>query len=142
MKEKKKQKEIIIDARGSVMGRLATLAAKRVLQGNSVIIVNSEQAIIIGKQQDILKDHIKRFALGRGAQKGPLFSRKPEQILRRAIRGMIGRKKAKGREALKRVRCYVSVPEKYINVEKLSVFKKQPLNFITLKRLSYLIRQK
>lgn len=135
-------KEIVIDAKGSVLGRLASFIAKKALQGNSVIVVNSEKVIIIGKPQDILNDHLKKFSLGKGAQKGPLLSRKPEAILRRAIRGMLGRKKTKGREAFKRVKCYKGMPEKYANVEKIDVFKKEALNFITLEKLSKLIRQK
>jgi len=127
-------REIVIDAKGSVMGRLATFAAKKALQGNDIIIVNSEEAIIIGKPREILKKHAERFALGRSVQKGPHYPRKSEHILRRSIRGMVGIKKSRGREAFKRVKCYIGVPEKYEKAEKLVVFKKEPLNFITLKR--------
>ena len=141
MSEKLKR-EIVIDAKGSVVGRLATFAAKKALQGNNIIIVNSEEAIIIGRPREILKKYTKRFALGRSVQKGPLYPRKSEHILRRAIRGMIGIKKSRGREAFKRVKCYVGVPEKYEKAEQLVMFKKESPNFITLKRLSYLIRQK
>ncbi|UZE93675.1 MAG: 50S ribosomal protein L13 [Candidatus Pacearchaeota archaeon] len=139
---KEKIKEIIIDAKGAVVGRLSSFAAKKALQGNFIIIVNSEEAIIIGRPKQILESYLKKFRLGRGVQKGPLFPRKSEAMLRRAIRGMIGWKKTKGREAFKRVKCYEGMPEKYTNDEKISVFKREALNFITLGRLSELIRQK
>lgn len=136
------KKEIVIDAKGSVLGRLASFVAKKALQGIPVVVVNSEEAIIIGKPKNILQDYLKRFRFGHGAQKGPIFSRKPEAILRRAIRGMIGRKKTKGRKAFKHVKCYKGVPKKYVGVEKIIISKKEALNFITLGRLSRLIKQK
>lgn len=135
-------KSIIIDAEGCVVGRLSSYAAKKALEGNQIIILNSEKAIFIGKPKDVLEKYLKRFRLGHGVQKGPLHSRKPELILRRTIRGMIGRKKSKGRDAFKRVRCYIGVPEKYANAEKISIAKKKALNFITLEKLSKLIKHK
>ncbi|MCX8194464.1 MAG: 50S ribosomal protein L13 [Candidatus Pacearchaeota archaeon] len=135
-------KEIIIDATGAIVGRLSSFAAKKALQGEKVVIVNSGEAIISGRKADILKDYLHRLRLGRAAQKGPLFSRKPEQILRRAIRGMINRKSSRGREAFKRVKCYVDTPEQYASSNKISIEKKEPTNFITLNELSKLIRQK
>ena len=136
--------KIIIDAEGTVLGRLASFVAKKALQGDEVVILNSEKAIITGKKKDILQDYLKKLRLGHGVQKGPLFSRKASLIFKRAIRGMIGRKKTKGREALRRVRCYEGIPEKYSKTEKMSSekFQKQALNFITLEELSKLIQQK
>lgn len=134
--------EIVIDGRGAIVGRLASFAAKKAIQGEKVVIVNSGEAIISGKKRKILEDYLARFRLGRGVQKGPFFSRKPEQILRRAIRGMINRKSSRGREAFKRIKCYPNIPEKYTNMERISIAKKEPANFVTLNELSRLIRQK
>jgi len=136
------ERQIVIDAENSVVGRLSSFAAKKALEGNQIIVLNSEKAIFVGKPKDILEKYLKRFRLGHGVQKGPLYPRKPEMILRRAIRGMIGRKKTKGRNAFKRVKCFVGIPEKYKNAEKISVAKKRVLNFITLRELSKLIKQK
>ncbi len=136
------KKEIVIDAKGAVVGRLSSFAAKKALQGNSVIVVNSEKAIMIGRPKDILEKYLKRYRLGHGVQKGPIYSRRAELILKRAIRGMIGRKKSKGRDAFKRIRCYVGIPEKYVKAEKIIIFKKKALNFITLGKLDKLVRQK
>lgn len=134
-------KEIVIDANNTALGRLASFAAKQALQGNSITIVNAEKAIIIGKPKKILERYLEKSRLGHGAQKGPIFSIKSDAIVRRAIRGMLGRKKARGREAFKKIRCYESMPEKYAGAEKLT-FKKDALNFITIESLVKSIRQK
>ena len=63
---------IVIDATGSVAGRLATAVAKKLLQGETVVIVNAELAIISGDRWKVL-DHyeIKRY---RGdVRSGPFF---------------------------------------------------------------------
>ncbi|HDH44680.1 MAG TPA: 50S ribosomal protein L13, partial [Thermococcus sp.] len=37
----------VIDATGAVLGRLASIVAKRLLNGEEIAIVNSEKAIIV-----------------------------------------------------------------------------------------------
>ncbi len=130
--------KIVIDASNAIVGRLATLAAKQALLGKQVIIVNSEKAAIIGNKKNILKKYSARVARGKGSQKGPYFPRKPEAMLRRAIRGMLPFDRAKGREALKNVKCYASIPAEFESAEKI----KMPLQgkkSISLNELSKLI---
>ncbi len=138
----KEEKEIVIDAQGMVLGRLASFAAKKALQGKKIIIINSEKAIITGRPKDILSKYLKKTELGRGVQKGPIILRAPEEIARRAIRGMVGRKKTRGREAFRKIKCYKGMPEDYTKkeIEKIQISKKTPLNFITLEELSKLIK--
>jgi len=42
---------------------------------------------------------------------GPIHPRRPDNILRRMVRGMVPRKKPKGATAMKRLRIYIGVPE-------------------------------
>lgn len=130
------ENKIIIDATNSVVGRLATFAAKQALYGKKVIIVNCEKAKIIGDPKIIIEDFLARRRLGKGAQKGPIISRKPAQILKRAIRGMLERKRTRGREAFKRIKCYEGVPLEYENKEKISIETKEAIKFLTLEELS------
>ncbi|MCL6500856.1 MAG: 50S ribosomal protein L13 [Candidatus Pacearchaeota archaeon] len=141
-KTNEKNREIVIDAKGAIVGRLSTFVAKKALQGNTVVVLNSEEAIISGRKGNILKDYLSKFRLGHGAQRGPLFSRKPEKILRRAIRGMIGYKSSRGREAFRRVKCYAGIPEEYIGAERIQLRAKEPPKFITLNELGRLIKPK
>lgn len=135
-------KEIIIDAQGAVAGRLASFAAKQALLGNKVFIINSEKAIITGSPQQILRKYLARLKLGRGVQKGPKFPRRPEMILRRMIRGMLPWKKARGRNAFKLIKCFLGVPKDMEGKEVLKLEKKINTKYITLEKLSNLIRQK
>jgi len=100
----------IIDAKGLVLGRLSTFVAKQLLLGNEVQIVNCEQAVITGKKSNILQKHKQRRERGQPTQ-GPFISRLPDRFVKRTIRGMLPYKKSKGKEALKRLKCHIAVPE-------------------------------
>lgn len=130
------REEIVLDAADAVVGRLASFAAKKAIQGNSIVVINSEKAKIIGNKKIVLEKYLARTRLGKGVQKGPIISRQPAQLLRRAIRGMLERKRTRGREAFKRVKCYEGVPQNYADKEKISVGTKEAINFLTLEQLS------
>ena len=49
-KEIKPRQELIINAEESIVGRLASFVAKKLILRNKVIILNSEKAIIFGSK--------------------------------------------------------------------------------------------
>jgi large subunit ribosomal protein L13 len=118
----------IIDGKGAVLGRLASYVAKEALKGDEIKIVNCEQIIITGNKKDIKeKFEAKRKRVG-STQKGPKVSRASEKIVKRIIRGMLPNyRTGRGREALKRIKCYVGVPKEYEEVKKISVGKNKSI---------------
>ncbi len=111
----------VIDATDLILGRMATNVAKRALLGETITVVNAEKTVISGTKSDIFNRY--RIRLARGSQsKGPFFPRKADVIVRRAIRGMIPYKQAKGRLAFERVQCFIGVPEEFAS-EKLETIK-------------------
>jgi len=135
------EKEIILDATDAVLGRIAAYAAKQALQGSRVTLVNCEKAIIIGNKQDIIENY--RHMRQRGTtEKGPFVSRDIEKLFKRTIRGMLPYKKTMGREALKRVRCYIKNNGKDSNDENaisLEQFKKTTKKHISIEDVCKLI---
>jgi len=103
---------IIIDAKGLILGRMASIIAKRLLQGESVIVLNAEKTAISGKRLQIVKE-AKTFLEVGHPRKGPYHPRRPDKIVRRTIRGMLPRKKPKGKQALKRLRVYLGAPMEF-----------------------------
>ncbi len=101
----------VIDATDLIVGRMATQVAKLALAGEKVAVVNCEKAIITGSKKDILDKFKQRRARG-NPHHGPFFPRMPDRIVRRIVRGMLPWKRARGREAFKRVMCHIGVPEK------------------------------
>src|SRR3989344_225089 len=102
---------MIIDAKDLIVGRLASVAAKRAMVGESVEIINAEQAVISGSRDQVLA-HFMHFRFGRTTpRKGPFISRLPHLLLRRLIRGMLPYDRNKGRLAYQRIRCHVGTPK-------------------------------
>ncbi len=101
--------KIVIDATNLILGRLAAKAAKHALQGGAVTVVNCEKAVITGNREQLLENYAKKFDVGQVNQ-GPYFPRRPDMLVRRTIRGMLPRKKPKGRTAFARVECYIGIP--------------------------------
>lgn len=125
---------IIIDAENKTIGRVATLAAKNALLRNEVIIVNSEKAIITGTKKNVFEKYLARRVRGGNAQKGPYFPSECYKILKRTVRGMLPHKEGRGREALKRVKCYNSVPKEFENETKIKIEENK--KGVTLQELS------
>jgi len=107
---------VVIDASGAILGRLASIVAKRLLSGERVVIVNAEKAVLSGKRLSLLRE-MKEFLQVGHPGKGPHHPRRPDRILRRTIRGMLPRRKPKGVEAYRRLKVYLGVPKEYEGVE-------------------------
>lgn len=127
----------IIDASGATLGRLGTNVAKRLLNGEEVAIVNSEKAIISGKKPTIKEQYKVKREMGT-YRKGPFFPRMPDQIVKRSIRGMIPYQTPHGREAFKRLKCYVGVTPEFEGkkFEIIEGAKKKPVDYMTIEELS------
>jgi large subunit ribosomal protein L13 len=106
---------IVIDATNQIMGRLASYAAKNALNGNTVIVLNAEKAVISGRKSNIVEEAMRRLKTRTLANQttAPVHQRRPDLYLRRVVRGMLPWKKAKGKAAFHRVLIFMGVPEEY-----------------------------
>ena len=130
-------KKIIIDGSGAIFGRLCSFAAKKALEGNEVVIVNSEKTIITGNKKDVIKKYESLRKKGGHSQKGPKYSKIPYKMLKNGIKGMLPDfREGQGKEALKRVKCYEDIPENLKSEKMIKVNAPKKLKFIGLKELS------
>ncbi|MBN1166662.1 MAG: 50S ribosomal protein L13 [Methanospirillaceae archaeon] len=102
----------IIDGEGLLLGRLASMVAKRALLGEDVAIINAEKVVISGSRARVLKIYKQKRERG-SREGGPFFPRRPDHILKRTIRGMLPYKRPRGADALKRVKVYVGIPYEF-----------------------------
>merc|ERR1711992_477188 len=116
-------KPILIDGRGHLLGRLAALVAKTILQGQRVVVVRCEEINISGsfyrnklKYLDFL-----RKRMNSNPSHGPFHFRAPSKILWRTIRGMIPHKTPRGMEALNRLKVFEGIPEPYDKTKRMVV---------------------
>ena len=99
----------VIDGDGLLLGRMASLVAKRALSGEEIAIVNAEKTVISGSRARVLANYGQKRQRG-SREGGPFFPRRPDHIVKRTIRGMLPYKRPAGRDALSRVKVYVGVP--------------------------------
>jgi large subunit ribosomal protein L13 len=118
----------VIDAKGLVLGRMASIISKSLLNGERIIVVNAEDAVISGKRLSIIKSYQEFLQVGH-FRKGPIHRRKPDAIVKRVVRGMLPRKKPRGIAALKRLRVFIGVPKELIDVDKETISEADASHF-------------
>jgi len=100
----------VVDASGLILGRAASLIAKRLLNGEHIVVVNAEKAVVTGSRKQVLDFYTAARARG-SVRSGPHFPRYPDRIFRRTVRGMVPHLKTRGKEAMDRLEVHIGVPE-------------------------------
>ncbi|MEM3267603.1 MAG: 50S ribosomal protein L13, partial [Conexivisphaerales archaeon] len=126
--------EVVIDATNSILGRVASMSAKLVLQGKKVHVVNVEKTLISGNKKKIIKDWKEFLEVGSviNPEHGPVHYRRPDRIFKRVVRGMLPWRKPSGKDAYKRLKAYHGYPEslKKIKLDDLPAVKAtKPISF-------------
>ncbi|MEA1992913.1 MAG: 50S ribosomal protein L13 [Euryarchaeota archaeon] len=134
---------MIVDGKNLILGRTASITAKKLLNGEKVVIVNAEKMVITGNKKNIFGRYKQRQELRNIAnpRRGPHYPRTPERIVKRAVRGMLPYKKHMGRKALKRLRVHEGVPKEFkdqdtIKLNDATLNKEKTLKYRTIKELS------
>jgi len=135
----------VYDANGQILGRFATRIAKELVKGETVSIVNCEKAVISGRPK-FTENHYKHRRQRVDPHHGPFFPRTPDGIVRRTIRGMLPIRRTKGREAFRRLKVYIGIPdelknEKFITIKEFDV-NKLKCKSITIEDLSIALGHK
>jgi large subunit ribosomal protein L13 len=110
---------LVVDASGQTLGRLATqiadtLRGKRKPEytphcdvGDFVIVVNAEKISVTGKKREAKLYHRHSGYPGglRSRTLGEMLERRPEEVIRKAVRGMLPRNRL-GRAQLRKLKVY------------------------------------
>lgn len=106
------ERTVYVDATNQIAGRLASRVAKLILTGKRVVVLNAERSLLSGSRQAVITEWKQKLELGSKVNPiyGPIHPRRPDNILRRMVRGMVPRRKPSGPDAMKRLRVYIGVP--------------------------------
>ncbi|SCG85903.1 50S ribosomal protein L13 [Methanobacterium congolense] len=124
---------MIIDGEGLILGRLASSVSQKLLAGESVTVLNAEKIIISGSKDWAYaryKQRVDRASISNPRDMGPKYPRRPDDIFRRTVRGMIPYRKTTGREAFKGLKVYVGIPKEFEGEETYPVPEAQPKHII------------
>ena len=114
-----KKKWYLVDARGKVLGRLATHIAMRLRgkhkpiftphadTGDFVVVINADKLVLTGNKWDnkLYSRHTGYIGGLKQVSAKKLLEKKPEDVLRFAVRGMLP-KNSLGRRQLKKLKIY------------------------------------
>ncbi|MGZ7046844.1 MAG: 50S ribosomal protein L13 [Methanobacterium sp.] len=139
---------MIIDGEGLIMGRLASIISKKLLDGEEIVVLNADKILISGNKEWAYaryKQRLDRASISNPRRMGPKYPRRPDDMFRRTVRGMIPYRKTTGREAFKRLKVFVGLPEEYEGTEIFKVQEAMPKNIkksIELGKMSRLLGSK
>ncbi|KAK3366237.1 ribosomal protein L13 domain-containing protein [Lasiosphaeria ovina] len=137
---------VVIDGKGHLLGRLASIVAKQLLNGQKIVIVRCEALNISG---EFFRAKLRHPTISDAGQAmltaaGPFHFRAPSRIFYKTVRGMIPHKTARGAAALERLKVFEGVPPPYDKKKKmvvpqaLRVLRLQPgRKYCTVGRLSH-----
>jgi large subunit ribosomal protein L13Ae len=117
------EKEIVIDGRGHLVGRLASKVAKELLNGQRVVVVRCELLLRSGSLfRNKLNHHeFLRKRMNTNPRRGPFHFRAPSRIFWRVVRGMLPHKTARGAAALGRLKVFDGIPFPYDQKKRMVV---------------------
>jgi large subunit ribosomal protein L13 len=98
-----------VNADGLIVGRMSSNVAKRLLNGEHVVIVNAEKAVFSGKKKSKIAE-AKQFLEVGAPERGPFHYRRPDRMVKKTLRGMLPYSQPKGKSAFKRLKVYMGVP--------------------------------
>ncbi|MGA8542916.1 MAG: 50S ribosomal protein L13 [Thermoplasmata archaeon] len=102
----------VVDATGLVLGRAASLIAKRLLNGETIVVVNAEKSVVTGSRTQIVAHYTAARARG-SVRSGPHFPRYADRIFRRTVRGMLPHLKTGGKNAYRRLVVHMGIPDEW-----------------------------
>ena len=109
----------LVNAEGLIVGRMCSKVAKRLLNGEQVIILNAEKAVFSGKKKSKVME-AKQFLEVGAPRRGPFHYRRPDKFLRKTVRGMVPFKQPKGKNAYKRLKVFMGVPLEFKGQEMIT----------------------
>ncbi len=127
--------KIVVDGKNALLGRLASYVAKQSLLGKEISIVNCNEVVVSGKPKSVIGEYKEMRNKGGSSLKGPFFPKLPERIVKRTIRGMLSHRQGRGRNALKRIKCYNETPVEFENSKMIKSGKEKDIKKIKLKDL-------
>jgi len=110
------KKVIVVDGRGHLIGRLASVVAKELLLGQHVVVVRAEELNIAGS---LFRNHLKflsflrKKSISNPRKHSQIHYRAPSKIFWRTLRGMMPYKTPRGAAALERLKVFEGIPAGY-----------------------------
>jgi large subunit ribosomal protein L13Ae len=115
------EKQIVIDGKQHLVGRLAAVIAKELLNGQRIVLVRAEELVKSGPLYKNKMKYVEWLTLKSNTNPrhgGPYHFKSPARLFWRVVRGMVRHKTARGTAALERLRVYEGCPAPYSHMKR------------------------
>jgi len=114
---------VVVDGKGHLYGRMASVIAKQLLNGQKVVVVRCEAIVISGSMMRNKTKYaqFRRLHMNTNPGRGPFHFRSPARMLWRSVRGMIPHKTVRGQNALANLACFEGIPAPYDTMKRVAV---------------------
>merc|ERR1712119_25046 len=123
-KEKMFEKQIVIDGKQHLIGRLAAVVAKELLNGQKIVVVRAEEILKSGalhRNRMKYTEWLKLKSNTNPRHGGPYHFKAPSKLFWRIVRGMVRHKTPRGTAALDRLRVFEGIPAPYSHMKRRMV---------------------
>lgn len=106
---------IVINGDKAIFGRLLSFSAKKLQEGEDVVVVNAEKTVFSGNPERIVRRYYdKRGIQNKGnPEHSPKFPLRPDLFLKYILRGMLPKKKASGKKARDKFKAFLGMPKEF-----------------------------
>ena len=80
----------VIDGRNLIHGRLASVVAERIMDGEEIVVLNAEAIVITGVKENVFADFKAKVDRGDTTKrKGPFYPRRADLLFKRCRKGRL-----------------------------------------------------
>ena len=118
------EKELVIDGRAHLLGRLASIVAKELLNGQRVVVVRCEAIMKSGslfRNKTKFHEYLQYRKNSNPRRGGAFHFRSPARMFFKAVRGMLKHKTKRGTEALGRLKVFEGIPFPYDHKKRMVI---------------------
>ncbi len=106
---------IVINGEKAIFGRVLAFSAKKLQEGEDVVVVNAEKTVISGNPEKIVARYFAKRGITNknNPEHAPKFPVRPDLFLKKALRGMLPKKKASGKKAREKFKAFLGMPKEF-----------------------------
>ena len=118
------KKVLVVDGSGQILGRLASVVAKKLLSDPNleIVVVNVDKIVVSGKPSKVVQQYKQTILPVRShhAHKWrPKRPRSPIRLFKKTVWGMLPKHNRRGQDAYRRLKAFIGVPAEYCEAEKV-----------------------
>src|SRR3989338_10016587 len=106
---------IVINGDKAIFGRVLAFSAKKLQEGEDVVIINDKKTVICGNPEKIVARYFAKRGITNknNPEHAPKYPLRPDLFLKYILRGMLPKKKSSGKKAREKFKAFLGMPKEF-----------------------------